>query len=172
MEISIKLSWVKNLLEIHQQFTVSGNTLTSFLMKPVKGFSLLHLALDVSFLFFTYCIYVEVSHIQCQKLFKWFLKWSHVSSWNTNYTCLCICVCTCMLVHSVACSPTCGYIRAKLYLHMRIHWLSPPLLLQGYPPHPHNASYQHLMPRRCAHTHTAGVCLYPVSIYSIAHIPC
>lgn len=68
-----------------------------------------------------------------------------------------VCVSTCKLVHGVACSLTCGYTRARLYLHMRIHWLSPPLLLQGYPPHPHNASYQPLMPRRCAHTHCRSV---------------
>lgn len=65
------------------------------------------------------------------------------------------------------CTSTCGYIRARLYLHMRIYWLSPPLLLQGYLPHPLDPSYQPLMARR--RTHTLQECISTLCQCSLLH---
>lgn len=80
---------------------------------------------------------------------------------HTLYTCFCVCGCR----HKVACTSTCGYLKARLYLHMRMCCQSPPLLLQRYLLHPLDASHQPLIACR----HTAGRCFHTVSFDSLAH---
>lgn len=80
----------------------------------------------------------------------------------------------------------CPQTRSGMYINMWVYkeqavfthahtLLSPPLLLQGYLPHPLDASYQPLMV--CRHirahvrAHTAGRCFHTVSIYSLCTFP-
>lgn len=64
--------------------------------------------------------------------------------------------------------------KTRPYLHMRIRWLSPPPLLQGYLPHPPDASPRPLMACRHAHMSVLLHCLNLLSCtfpWLIASLP-